>query len=52
MVNISFIIAGKEREREGERRTEDGKREGDLMDMMMTDLMTNANAAGDGQISN
>ena len=32
LVNISFIIADRERK-------------GDLMDMMMTDLMTNANAA-------
>ena len=40
LVNISFIIADRERK-------------GDLMDMMMTDLMTNANAAGaGGQISN
>ena len=41
LVNISFIIADRERK-------------GDLMDMMMTDLMTNANAAGNsgGQISN
>ena len=46
MVNISFIIAAKERETERER-WKGSERERDLMDMMMTDLMTNANAAGD-----
>ena len=40
LVNISFIIADRERER-------NERRERDLMDMMMTDLMTNANAAGE-----
>ena len=39
LVNISFIIADRERK-------------GDLMDMMMTDLMTNANAAGATERSN
>ena len=38
LVNISFIIADRERK-------------GDLMDMMMTDLMTNANAAGEERLA-